>query len=630
MNTNHLRTPVTVICCAALTTSVACRDDTAQPVGPLPLVPQRALQGAGDVPSGEILFAELSGRVPSAAGFYFDAPNSITVSVVAPTDGPRAVATVRDFLSRGAIPVMANQAIAVRWRQARYSYSELSRIRDLVFDRAFDARRGVVILDLDEVGNRVVLGATAAAQAETRQTVRELLLSDGRDTAAVTVMERQPIRTTGFWPRIGYFTWTHLTFPSDEIVAGLEVGDTGWGCTIGFVADYSAVTGFMTASHCTRDVGGDMWGYDGYGANQHAYGDLAGYEYADPGAWGCGVWQVCRRSDAAFYQSVAGRNYKRGLITRPSNTSNSLTPDGSQPYFIITGEANGYYGQTVYKIGKVSGWRTGTIYETCVDFPEEFGLGYVRVVRCANNASTFNDFGDSGGPVFLPVGGPYVYLSGTTNGRPGGTTNTSYSTMSQIQLDFGNALVVTRPSNLTTPSVSGTLPTGAPTISWSAISGASAYHVYKQIDGVGPFTYESEVTNPAYTDGTATVVSVHGSPPSPPFVAYYVRAQGGSDISANSNTVYFRKKAILVTIQGNSSVLPNELCYWTAIATGGTGSYSYDWKVNGGGSFPNSSQFSYSSSSSYSLSVMVTDGTSVPGSQLVNISVGPGNPDCQL
>lgn len=217
------------------------------------------------------------------------------------------------------------------------------------------------------------------------------------------------------------------------------MGDTvvatpGWACTIGFVADYGSINGFMTASHCTMGVGGDMWGFGGYAARQNVFGSVAGYEYADPAAWGCGVWHVCRCSDAAFHQFVSGRPYKRGLIARPTNTAGSRTPDSTQPYYIVIGEANGVWGQTVYKIGALSGWRTGTIYETCADFPEDFSPGYVRVVRCANNATTFNQGGDSGGPVFLSAGGPYVYLSGTTNGFPGGTTNTSYSTISQIRV----------------------------------------------------------------------------------------------------------------------------------------------------------------------------------------------------
>ena len=105
-----------------------------------------------------------------------------------------------------------------------------------------------------------------------------------------------------------------------------------------------------------------------------------------------------------------------------------------------------------------------------------------------------------------------------------------------------------------------------------------------------------------------------------------------TDYSPNSNTIYFKKPpTITVTIQGQQAVQPMEGCYWTANATGGNGDYTYQWQINGAGSYPNSSQLFYSNAgSSFTVSVTVTDGTSTPGNSQLYVFVSSGNPSCQF
>lgn len=261
----------------------------------------------------------------------------------------------------------------------------------------------------------------------------------------------------------------------------------------------------------------------------------------------------------------------------------------SDPYFIVVGTSNGYFGQELWKIGEASGWRAGAVNGTCIDYNLTGMWGYIRTVRCTNQASNYNADGDSGGPLFLPVGGPYVYLSGTTNGHPDGTTQTNYSTISQIQLDFSNALAVDRVPTLSSPSVVGTIPSGVASLNWSPIAGAAFYQIYKQTDGVGPFLYHTTTSSPSYTDVVAAIAVLSGPPPGGgPYVTYYVKAQGGGSFSTNSNFVFFQKPPLIsVTIQGQFEVKPLEGCYWTAAASGGSGSYSYQWTVNGNPVGPN-------------------------------------------
>lgn len=417
------------------------------------------------------------------------------------------------------------------------------------------------------------------------------------------------------------------------MVAGLIVGNNGWGCTIGFVADYPSGggRGLVTASHCTKDVGGSIWSVDGFPANQHPAGAFIGNEVGDPPPWGCGVFQLCRRSDASFYRNMSTRTLERGLIARP-NAIGSSDVDVSQPYFIIAGSNNGFVGQELWKIGRQSGWRVGTIANTCVDhsisgddFPE-----YQRTVVCGGESSAYNTGGDSGGPVFLSVGGPFVYLSGTTIGRPEGTSFTRYSTISQIQLDYAGTLSFERAAALGTPAVTGSMPSGNPNLNWPQVAGAASYAVYRQSSVGGPYSSLGSTTSLNYVDPTVATVGVSSSPPGngAPFAAYQVRASNTTDVSPFSSTVYFQRPAtITVTIEGQSGVKPWEGCYWTASATGGTGNYSYQWTVNSGGTFANSPQLYYEDTgSNFTLAVIVTDGSSIAGNDQRTVSVSASNP----
>ena len=600
----------------------------------LPSLPSQASRSTnvspGEVPSGERLFADLAERVPSSSGFFFDGLGRIVVNVVDAADGPTAVATVRGFVARGDIAVPLGTSVPVLWQTVRHSFGQLSRWRNAVFDSAFTSLPGLVSLDLDEKANRVRVGALNVNRAQSRLALVDLMSRIGGDTSALDVVAALPLRPSGLFSRFGFFAWSSLIANADTMVGGLGIGDpTTWTCTAGFTADHPTWgEGFVSASHCTAD----WWGVDGRVAYQDWNGSLAGTEVGDPGPWNCGVAHLCRRSDAAFFQRGSGKPLVRGLVARPS-VLGGRDVNSSDPYFVIVGSSNGYVGQAVYKFGYWTGWTGGTLTYTCIDhnITDLWPPGYVRTVRCTNESSNPDHGGDSGGSIVLPVGGPYVYLAGTTIGEGQVNGGTGWSTISQIQLDYGNNLTVTRATSLSAPSVTGSFPTGSPNLSWSSVSGATRYHIFSSTGGA--FTYRTETTSTSFVDGLYGAVGVSSSPPSGPWVAYYVVANspGTGKLSANSNTVYFqRPPAITAAIQGQFAVRPNEGCYWTAYADGGNGSYSYQWTVNGQNVGTNSAQLFYTNGgSTFTLGLTVTDGASAPGTDSRSVSVSVDNPTCQ-
>jgi len=75
--------------------------------------------------------------------------------------------------------------------------------------------------------------------------------------------------------------------------------------------------------------------------------------------------------------------------------NNSITVDTVSPTIEISGKALNVGGLTVQKIGRTSGWTSGSVSDTCQDVIE---LGYTCVGEI-----WFMDArdGDSGGPVFV-------------------------------------------------------------------------------------------------------------------------------------------------------------------------------------------------------------------------------------
>ena len=185
--------------------TISCQDDVPSEPSTRGVQPSpNATAVQGEVPSGEAVFAELSQKVPSASGFFFDAQGRIIVNVADPKDGPNAVLAVRSLIDRRVIAVPIGVTVPIIWRQVKYSFTQLSRWRDLVFDSVFMTAQGIESLDLDEKNNVIRLGAQSSRVASAEGTARTLLARTGGDPSTLVVVTDPGLRPS-FLPSMTLF-----------------------------------------------------------------------------------------------------------------------------------------------------------------------------------------------------------------------------------------------------------------------------------------------------------------------------------------------------------------------------------------------------------------------------------------
>jgi hypothetical protein len=292
-------------------------------------------------------------------------------------------------------------------------------------------------------------------------------------------------------------------------------------------------------------------------ALQDPYGRQVGYETLDPHYYTCGIGlNHCRGSDASFFTMNSGINSLRGLIARPSAVRppgtgwGPLDINSAHPYFIVNAVDQGFFfvGMNVQKVGRTTGWTSGSITATCVD---NFGGNFpvYNVTRCAYQADYTDYEGDSGGPVFTFPGsggpvGDLVELGGVHFGEVDGKS--VFSKYSRIASDFGGTLIATRPISLGTPSVTGTISGGNPSFSWAAISGATRYQIIR-VTASGSTVlkeYLPTTTGTSFVDSFTQATAYNGTTPftdDGPWAYYEIIALGGaSELSAASTAIFYR------------------------------------------------------------------------------------------
>jgi hypothetical protein len=171
-------------------------------------------------------------------------------------------------------------------------------------------------------------------------------------------------------------------------------------------------------------------------------------------------------------------------------------------------------------------------------------------ILCSTAADYYSDHGDSGSPVFIWDGASQVSFAGLNFGRG---TYAYFSPLSQITRDLTSSMAITRGVNLSTPSLSGNVNGTHPEITWSSVSGATGYQLWRQVCvwqnfqcGSGSsngLEYQGTVYGTSYLDASLNASAYNGgSVPSAlqyGYIAYYMYAMSSYDVSQPSSIVYF-------------------------------------------------------------------------------------------
>jgi len=378
---------------------------------------QRSSQGGGP-PSTE----ELDRQVPGFGGFFLDRSGEPTI-----------------YLARGASRAPAERALgaymaarglsmaALHVREARYGWQQLQRWQDAATDGAFSVN-GTVYVDNDETTNRVHIGV---ANIGTTGQVRAAIARLGVPDDAAIVDQVEPIVQVASLQNV----------VDRPVRAGVQINFPGFLCSVGFNATSGGQKSFITASHCTTRQGG-VENTPYYQPLQSVNGTVIAREVADPvytRLAGCPGGRTCRYSDASRAAYVNGANQALALIARTSGANNgSLEIVGS---FTITADdctttLGGCLnvGQTVNKVGRTTGWTSGTITNKCVNT----GVSGTRIVQlCQTFVSAGVGGGDSGSDVFQIVSSTNVKLAGVLWGGSSSGTQFVFSPFANVVRELG-------------------------------------------------------------------------------------------------------------------------------------------------------------------------------------------------
>ena len=416
----------------------ACRNDALVPR--TTSAPQRTVLSAQPVAfqhPGEAAFEDISSEVPSFAGFFLEGNTLVTLvsdlnQASAAQDAVRRVAAAR--ATRGNDPRLATAEVAVR--AVKFTFQQLKQWRDQFEQQALATLPDVVSIDLDEVRNQVAIG-----------------LADGSGTAAVEKV------MTDLGAPVGSVRIDRVGQPKAlqtvrdrvrPVVGGLEAvgilnGYLEKTCTYSFNATYNGTQVVLTASHCT----GQMYQNDAppsvFYQNSIWFTDRIGPEWLDPPHFGPGH----RYSDAAMIKYDSSVAFTFGYIARTTwsdstwGYSGSLTIDSLNPFRIIGEWDYAVVGEPVEKVGRTTGWTSGTITATCVEI---LLAGWYR--DCSTEATNWADEGDSGSPVFYWNWwgtAKDVDLVGILYGRLDGISRTAFSPMGGLHRDFPGSMVMALP-----------------------------------------------------------------------------------------------------------------------------------------------------------------------------------------
>lgn len=336
-----------------------------------------------------------------------------------------------------------------------YDISQLAEWRARL-EKALDVP-GTVFTDLDERQNRLKIGIESSVF---RKQVKKILEIHDIPFAAVIIEETKPIRFHGT-----------LRGKFRPVQGGVQIeADTGVFafalCTMGFNAIHNNKKGFVTNSHCTKNRGGSE-GTDFHQPtdpfNPFADQNKVGDEILDPEYWTssiCPSGRVCRTSDSAFVEYDSASLF--GTRIARTTSIGSITTSDTNPTFRIVDET--FFpisGTNLNKVGRTTGWSTGTLSGTCSNInvaDTNVTLLCQYTVTRDTGTAKISDFGDSGSPVFRRLGNSDADLYGILWGGTDDGNLFAFSSIFFVHLDLFPLTALDFPS----PSPPAPRPIGCP------------------------------------------------------------------------------------------------------------------------------------------------------------------------
>lgn len=399
-------------------------------------------------PTLDDLLTAVAYKVPAFGGMYIGENGVLQVYLLDPTQAAAAKKAISEVFGPDVLKSGMNA------QQGRYGFLQLGAwygsAHSLITDDS-----DINLLDIDEAANRLVIGI---AKKEATPQVEKMLAQLGIPREAV-IIEVDEI-----------LSYTHTLQNTTGNEGGLQIASAVI-YTRGFSAvDSSGRAGFVTNSHCTNpsgDVDGVMGSTVFFEPGIPAFGgSRAGVEVNDPpfsfrcDRYGGGVIDVrCRRSDAAFIQYDDGvRALAAGYIARPTSQTIAapvLTISHTASPFRITGKATETLsGTTLHKVGRTTGWTSGTVSTTCAQVKAISPIsGNSWWLKCQYKARTvasppqvISQTGDSGSPVFARIGtSDDVILHGILWGGNRAGTRFVFSPISGVERELGTLSVCAVP-----------------------------------------------------------------------------------------------------------------------------------------------------------------------------------------
>ncbi len=436
------------------------------------------------------LFEDVARMVPDFGGMLL-ADNEHILQVYLLDPSPEKLAAVASAITSvfgNVIPQGGIQALP-----GQYGFAQLRGWYRAMVERVLSVP-GVTATDINEAINRLSI---EIATPEVEFEVVAILAELGIPNDAVAIVVTGPIEPFSHTvrdvqsPRRGGYQIVRLI----NNTAGFGIVTP----TLSFNATRSGVPGFVTNSHNTQrlwtlDTNAGFPPADFYQAPGYFPAEWVGTEAADPQAFVCpppypsGHW--CRYSDSAFVKYNTGVAFDPGIIgkttgqTTLSSTSANLilTTDHAAKFTVVAPPTQPYLvGLQLHKVGRTTGWTSGSIVSTCVDYTQTNPAIHpgttVRLCQYVVAAPPMGlaTFGDSGSPVFRVIDPQcgYVELYGLLWGGgdffvppspwPGGSVGKMFvfspiggvpfqQTGVQSSQDLGTLGYTTAPGMCTTPT----------------------------------------------------------------------------------------------------------------------------------------------------------------------------------